>query len=94
MNFFDSIYGDNLPYRDVVVFMYLVNRANLDGQCWPSERRIALDLAMSKSTVKRALKDLKTHGYIKVEQRYRPSGANSTLLYTIIGFSKYSKTKG
>ena len=83
MNYFDSIYGDNLPYRDIAVFMYLVNRANSDGICWPSERRIAKDLSLSKSTVKRAIRDLKLNGYIRTEQRYRKSGGKSSLIFMI-----------
>lgn len=83
MNYFDSIYSDNLPSRAVTVYMYLIQRANSDGQCWPSERRIALDLSISKSTVKRAVADLVKSGYIKVEQRYRKTGAKSSLLFTI-----------
>ena len=83
MNYFDSIYSDNLPSRAVTVYMYLVQRANSDGQCWPSERRIALDLSISKSTVKRAIADLVKSGYIKTEQRYRKNGAKSSLLFTV-----------
>ena len=94
MNYFDSIYSDNLPSRAISVYMYLVNRANSDGQCWPSERRIASDLSLSKSTVKRALADLISHGYVKVEQRYRTNGANSTLLYTLPRLSQHRTTKG
>jgi DNA-binding GntR family transcriptional regulator len=88
MNYFDSIYSDSLPSRAVTVYLYLVQRANSDGQCWPSERRIALDLSISKSTVKRAITDLVKNGYIKTEQRYRKSGAKSSLLFTIINFKK------
>ena len=94
MNWFESIYSDDLPSRAVAVYMYLVHRTNSDGQCWPSERRIAKDLSMSKSTVKRALNDLKKNGYLTVEQRYRKSGANSTLLYTVKDFKKYINTRG
>ena len=94
MNWFESIYSDDLPSRAVAVYMYLVHRTNSDGQCWPSERTIARDLSMSKSTVKRALNDLKRNGYITVEQRHRKSGANSTLLYTVKDFKKYINTKG
>ncbi len=94
MNYFESIYSDNLPSRAVAVYMYLVQRANSDGQCWPSERRIALDLSISKSTVKRAIADLVKSGYIRTEQRYRKSGAKSSLLYTILGFGKHSYNKG
>ena len=83
MNYFESIYSDNLPSRAVAVYMYLVQRANSDGQCWPSERRIALDLSISKSTVKRAIADLVKSGYIKTEQRYRKNGAKSSLLFTV-----------
>ena len=94
MNYFESIYSDNLPSRAVTVYMYLVQRANSDGQCWPSERRIALDLSISKSTVKRAIADLVKNGYIRIEQRYRKSGAKSTLLFTVTNLKKISHTKG
>lgn len=94
MNYFDSIYNDNLPSRAVAVYMYLVQRANSDGQCWPSERRIALDLSISKSTVKRAIVDLVKSGYIKTEQRYRKSGAKSSLLFTVTNLKKVVYTKG
>ena len=94
MNWFESIYSDDLPSRAVAVYMDLVHRTNSDGQCWPSERTIARDLSISKSTVKRALNDLKRSGYLTVEQRHRKSGANSTLLYTVKDFKKYINTKG
>lgn len=94
MNYFDSIYSDSLPSRAVTVYLYLVQRANSDGQCWPSERRIAMDLSMSKSTVKRAIVDLVKSGYVKTEQRYRKNGAKSSLLYTIPNFEKYRHPKG
>ena len=94
MNCFESIYNDHLPSRAVAVYLYLVQRANSDGQCWPSERRIALDLSISKSTVKRAIADLEKGGYISIEQRYRKSGAKSTLLFTVNGCEKKSHAKG
>ena len=83
VSYFDSIYSDNLPSRAVTLYMYLCHRANSDGQCWPSEKRIAKDLSMSLSTVKRAISDLRKHGYIETEQRYRAKGGNSTLQFRI-----------
>ena len=94
MNYYDSIYSDNLPSCAVYVYMYLVNRANTDGQCWPPVRRIAKDLSLSPSTVKRAIEDLTSHGYIKIEQRFRKSGVNSSLMFTVPDFSKYRTPKG
>lgn len=91
MNYFDSIYSDNLPSRAVTVYMYLFHRANKDGQCWPSEKRIAKDLSMSLSTVKRALQDLRGHGDLITEQRYRSNGGNSTLNYSIKNYVRYTK---
>ena len=82
-DWFDSIYSDRLPSRAITVYLYLSNRANKDGQCWPSERRIAKDLSLSRSTVKRAIEDLKRSGYVQTEQRYRKTGAKSSLLFTI-----------
>lgn len=94
MNYFDSIYSSNLPSRAISVYMYLRHRANSDGQCWPSERRIGRDLSMSKSTVRRAIQDLTTAGYVRSEQTYRKSGAKSTLLFTLTDFQKRNTTKG
>ena len=82
-NAFVSIYSDHLPSRAVTVYLYLTQRANAQGQCWPSERRIAKDLSMSKSTVRRAIEDLKRGGYLNTEPRYRKTGAKSSLLFTI-----------
>lgn len=92
MNWFDSIFSDRLPSRAVTLYLYLTQRANKDGQCWPSERRIAKDLSMSKSTVRRAIEDLKHSGYILTEPRYRKTGAKSSLLFTIQGWKNHTGT--
>lgn len=78
-----EIYSTNLPHRAVAVYMYLRDRANKDGSCYPSISTIAVDLKMSKSTVKRALSDLEKDGYIKHERRYRKTGGNSSNLYYV-----------
>ena len=51
-------------------------------------------MSLSPSTVKRAIEDLTSHGYIKIEQRFRKSGANSSLMFTVPDFSKYRTPKG
>ena len=89
MSYYDSVYRDyELPSRASNVYRYLCDRANSDGQCWPSERTIAMDLKISRSTVKRAVEDLKRCGYITVERRYRKNGGNSSLLFVLKDFSK------
>ena len=73
----------DLSHRAVSVYTYLFDRANKNGECWPSISTIANDLKISSSTVRRALKDLRKEGLVETEQRYRAKGGNSSLLYKI-----------
>lgn len=83
MGYFDSIYASGLPHRDIAVYMYLKNRADKTGTCWPSIRTIAAELKLSRSTVKRALIDLEQHGYLKKKPRHRENGSSTSNLYSI-----------
>lgn len=71
-----------------------IQSKHYDSNSRASEARIALDLSISKSTVKRAIADLRKAGYITSERRYRKNGANSSLRYTIVDYKKPSTTKG
>ena len=69
MSYFGSIYADQeLSHRAKTVYMYLKDRSNADGTCWPSVRRIAEDLKLSRRTVQRALSDLEHHGFLPDQQ--------------------------
>ena len=78
-----EIFSTNLPHRAIAVYMYLRDRADKNGSCFPAISTIASDLKMSKSTVKRALSALEKAHYIRHERRYRQSGGNSTNLYFV-----------
>lgn len=84
MSFFGTVYADKIPHRAKVVYMYLCDRANVKDECWPGINRIASDLDMSRTTVKRALGDLMLSSYIKKESRHRDNGSCSSNLYTIL----------
>ena len=77
------LYETDLPSRAIYVYLYLVLRANREGQCWPAVRRIAADLKLSERTVQRALSDLREAGLIETEQRYRKNCAKSSNLFHI-----------
>ena len=77
------LYQMNLPHRAVAVYTYLYDRANKNGECWPSVNKIAGDIKLSPATVRRAIKDLKRVGMIKTQQRYRKSGGTSSLLFKL-----------
>ncbi|MBQ9355080.1 MAG: helix-turn-helix domain-containing protein [Clostridia bacterium] len=80
----EFLYNANLPHRAVSVYLYLWDRSNKKGECWPAIPTIANDLKISQSTVRRALKDLRKAELIKTKQRYRKQGGKSSLLYVLL----------
>lgn len=79
----DFLYRSELPHRAVSVYIYLSDRANKEGECWPAIPTIASKLKLSQSTVRRALQDLRNSGLLETEQRYREKGGKSSMLYTL-----------
>lgn len=84
MTYDRKIYEADLPHRAIAVYLYLQNRANKEGFCYPAIGTIARELHLSVSTVKRAVRDLEENGYIRKTQRWRENGGRSSLLYEII----------
>jgi len=89
-----NIYGaEDLSHRAVAVYMYLCDRANKDGTCYPAIKTIARELKLSVSTVKRAIVDLVEHGRITTCQRWRENQGRSTLLYQLNGVDENDRNK-
>lgn len=83
MGYFKYVYQENLPHRAKTVYMYLQDRADTEGKCYPSIGTIARELNLSRRTVERAIADLVQAGLLEKEQRWRENGGRSSLLYTI-----------
>ena len=81
MSFFGNIYREEVSSRAKTVYMYLKDRSNAQGECWPAIKTIAKDTSMSVSTVKRALADLILCGLLYKEFRYRQNGSKSSNRY-------------
>lgn len=64
-------------------YMYLRDRSDAEGKCWPGIKTIASDMRLSRSTVKRALTDLEQHGYLQKIPRYRDNGSSTSNLYSV-----------
>ena len=79
----DFLYRMDLPHRAKSVYIYLADRANKDGKCWPAIPTIARELKLSQSTVRRALQDLRKAGLLETGQRYRKHGGKSSLLCSL-----------
>ena len=83
MNGFRSIYASDLSHRAKSVYMYLKDRADSEGRCWPAIKTIARELALSPSTVKRALDDLCRAGLLVKDTRWRENGGRTSNLYRL-----------
>ena len=81
MSRFDFLYKMDLSHRAVAVYIYLADRANKNGECWPAIPTIASELKLSQSTVRRALQDLRKVDLLETKQRYRAKGGKSSLLF-------------
>ena len=80
---FRNIYSSDLCHRARAVYMYLKDRADKDGKCWPAIKTIARELCLSRSTVKRALDDLCQAGLVTKETRWRENGGLTSNLYRL-----------
>ena len=83
MGFLDTFYQDKLPSRAVTVYLYLRERSNKDGTCFPSILTVSRDTGLSEATVKRAIQDLVSAGWLQKEPRLRRNGARSSNLYLL-----------
>ena len=79
----EFLYKSGLPHRAIAVYMYLYDRANKDGTCFPSIPTIARHTGLSQSTVRRAIRDLCNEGFLTVSERHRTNGADSSNLYLL-----------
>ena len=83
MSYFQKIYGSDLSHRARSVYMYLKDRAGRDDKCWPAIRTISRELALSRSSVKRALDELCGAGLLTREPRRRDDGGRTSNLYRL-----------
>ena len=84
MSYFGTIYADpDISHRAMAVYMYLKDRSDGQGKCWPGINTIASGLKLSRSTVKRALNELEAKGYLAKMPRHRPNGSSTSNLYTV-----------
>jgi DNA-binding MarR family transcriptional regulator len=81
VGYFSTLYSSELPHRARAVYMYLHDRADKDGKCYPAIGTIARELKLSRSTVKRAIADLEQSGRLRKEQRWRENGGKSSCMY-------------
>ena len=85
LSYFEKLYAtEDLPHRAKHVYVYLYDRCDKEKKAWPGINRIATDLSLSRSTVKRALKDLVKAGLIRKEPHFRENGSATSNRYYLL----------
>jgi len=85
MPYYTAIYKDDrLPNRAKLVYIYLHDRMDDEKKAWPGINRIGSDLSLSRSTVKRAIADLVSAGYVRKEAAYRENGSYTSNRYYLL----------
>ena len=84
MSRFNCIYAEGeVGHRAKTVYIYLRDRADACGVCWPGIKTIARELELSPRTVQRALGDLERAGLVEKHQRHRKNGSLTSNLYRL-----------
>ena len=84
MPYFTKLYQADLPHRAKLVYIYLHDRMDSERKAWPGLNTIAKDLSVSRSTVKRAVKDLEKAGLIRKEPHCRENGSATSNRYYLL----------
>jgi len=66
-----------------LLLLLMADYANEQGVCWPSVRRLADEMACSRSTVQRAIEALVEHGIMTVVARKTPTGRQTSNFYRL-----------
>lgn len=91
MSDFNFIYAEeHLSHREKAVYIYLRDRANVSGVCWPGIKTIARELGLSPRTVQRALADLERRQLIEKRNRRRSNGSLTSNLYRLTSIKRHS----
>lgn len=80
----DFLYQAELPHRAKLVYIYLYDRMDKERKAWPGINTIAKDLSVSRSTVKRAVRDLENAGLLRKEAHYRENGSETSNRYYLL----------
>lgn len=78
------LYCMELPHRAKLVYLYLYDRQDKEKKAWPGLNTIAKDLSLSRSTVKRAIRDLEKAELIRKEPHFRDNGSATSNRYYLL----------
>lgn len=77
------IRSETLNGTQKLLYIALLNRANDEGNCWPSLKLICRDVGAAKGTVLGALDQLEKLGLVRRSRRINPDGSNDSNMYHV-----------
>ncbi|WP_194948358.1 helix-turn-helix domain-containing protein [Actinomyces trachealis] len=83
----------DLGMAESFILVSLVDQANDDGYCWPSQATLAARSRQSERSVRRNLARLEEYGLIKVVRRSTQGGRRSNLYWLNVGADFSLQTK-
>lgn len=72
-----------LPSGPKFVLVALANRANQDGECWPSQEDLARQTGQTRQSVNRQIRVLCDAGFLEKQERRREDGYKSSSNYIL-----------
>lgn len=73
-----------LPPESLRVLVWICGHADKERRCYPSLRKAARMLGLTRSGVQYHIRKIKGRGYLSAMKRKRPDGADSTNEYLIV----------
>jgi hypothetical protein len=78
-------FGDQLSPYGLAVYVALCRHADIDSQeCYPSHSTLAKETGMGEASVKKAVRKLEDLGLVRVSERWRENGGQTSNLYTLL----------
>jgi hypothetical protein len=76
-------FEQQLTPTEKVLLLALADHANDDGVCFPGHKRLERKCSLSRSTIKRGIRSLKSKGLLVIEERTDKSGRQTSNVYTL-----------
>lgn len=73
-----AVYDPKLPHHVLRTLCAICVYSDQEGYCWPSQSTLARNIGVTRETINRHIRQLKSLGYIMVERRYKKDGGQTS----------------
>lgn len=76
-------FDQECPATEKLVLLALADHANMEGQCWPSQTKIAQRCSLSRGRVNKAFGKLEELGFLSIVPRERDNGSTASSMVVL-----------